>query len=147
MTDNNNEKEVGEPEKKGGFSLFAPLGDAGEKKDDGKKDEEKKTPFSGSLFGSKPTGSLFGNSTNTNGTSLFGNTSASGGLFGNKPAFSGSLFGNNGTSDNKEGKSLFGGNSNGLSFLKPGTSSLFGGPPKESLFGQNKSIFGEGFGK
>jgi len=109
VTNTNDEKEVNEPEKKG-FSLFAPLGNANDKKEG----EENKPAFSGSLFGSKPTGgSLFGgNSNNTNGTSLFGNPSGdkqSGGLFGSKPAFSGSLFGNNGTSDNKESKPLFGG--------------------------------------
>ena len=141
MTNKNDEKEVGEPEKKGGFSLFAPLGNASDKKDGEngeKKDDDKKPPFSGSLFGNKPSGSLFGGNTSntTGGSSLFGNnTSTSGGLFGSKPAFSGGLFGNNGTTENKDGKSLFGGPSNGLSFLKPGTSSLFGGPPKESLFG------------
>ena len=39
-----------------------------------------------------------------------------------------------------------------MSFLKPGTSSLFGNsgdkpPVTGSLFGQNKNLFGEGFGK
>ena len=62
MTNTNDEKEVNEPEKKG-FSLFAPLGNANDKKEG----EDNKPAFSGSLFGSKPafSGSLFGN----NGTS------------------------------------------------------------------------------
>ena len=150
-------------ESKGGFTLFTPL--YGDKKKEGvNKDDEKKPQFSGSLFGSKPSsGGLFGaNTASSGGTGLFGNASngdkPAGSLLGNNSGASGSLFGganNNGSSlfgnkDAANGSSgnLFGGQSNGLSFLKPtGNSSLFGNKPTGSLFGQNKSLFGEGFGK
>ena len=131
--------------------------------DGDKKDEEKKPPFSGSLFAAKPsTGGLFGGNATSGGSglfsnsnsgdkpagSLFGNTTGttSGSLFGN--ANGGSLFGNKDATNGSSGN-LFGGQSNGLSFLKPSnTTSLFGNTkPTGSLFGQNKSLFGEGFGK
>ena len=70
----------------------------------------------------KPAGGLFGNTSR----SLFGNNGAqkTTSLFGNAPASGSSLFGE-----------------------KPAGSTLFGGKPGESLFGQQESIFGKGFGK
>jgi len=85
---------------------------------------------------------------------LFGNSgSTGGGLFGAKPAddcaskgcCGGGLFGNSGAPKG----TLFGGANTGSSLFgaKPAGSTLFGGKPGESLFGQQDSIFGKGFGK
>jgi len=92
------------------------------------------------LFGNSGStgGGLFGSKPADNGTkpagSLFGNGTTGGSLFGNSGAPTGSLFGGQ-----PGGSSLFG--------AKPAGSTLFGGKPGESLFGQQESIFGKGFGK
>lgn len=124
-----------------GSGLFGSSKPAGTGFSFGSSNNTGSTGFGAGNANSSNSGSIFGNSNNNTNTS----TSASGGIFGAKPAAPSGSFGANNNSNNTASTTsggLFGSNNNTNTSNSSGTSGLFGAKPaapSTGLFGNNSS--------